>query len=111
MVSGTKSNLRPATSGTQQILTLQKILFDIFINNLENGMGSSLSKLVVDTKLDGEYSMLAGKGLFQTYLNRPDKWTDRKLPRFSKVESTIWDEQQDKLGASWVDKHQKSLQN
>lgn len=85
MVSGTKSDLRPATSGTQQILTLQKILFDIFINNLENGMGSSLSKLVADTKLDGEFSMLEGKGLFQTYLNSTDKWADRKLSRFSKA--------------------------
>lgn len=83
--SGQRIFKQAVMSGMAQESILVTVLFDIFINNLENGMGSSLSKLVADTKLDGEFSMLEGKGLFQTYLNSTDKWADRKLSRFSKA--------------------------
>ncbi|KAJ7407776.1 rna-directed dna polymerase from mobile element jockey-like [Pitangus sulphuratus] len=84
VINRTKSTWRPVTSGILQGSTLNPVLFNLLINNLNDGAKYTLSKFADDTKLEEVFDAPDGFVVILKDLGRLKKWADKKLMQMKK---------------------------
>uniref|UniRef100_A0A803THV8 Reverse transcriptase domain-containing protein n=1 Tax=Anolis carolinensis TaxID=28377 RepID=A0A803THV8_ANOCA len=103
------SSWKEVTSGVQQGSILGLVLFNIFINELDEGLEGTIIKFADDTKLGGIANTPEDRSRIQNDLNRLERWAETNKMKFNRDKCKILhfgrknEMQRYRMGDAWLD--------